>query len=81
MLTLNHYHSQWIDLRSDTVTHPTEEMLDAMVKADVGDDVYQDDPATLQLEELASKMVGKDCCIVCSFRDLWKSISSDFPHR
>lgn len=63
MLTLNHYHSQWIDLRSDTVTHPTEEMLDAMVKADVGDDVYQDDPATLQLEELASKMVGKEAAL------------------
>ena len=63
MLTFNHYHSQWIDLRSDTVTHPTEEMLDAMVKADVGDDVYQDDPTTRQLEELAAKMVGKDAAL------------------
>jgi len=63
LLTINHYHSQWTDLRSDTVTHPTEEMLDAMVKADVGDDVYQDDPTTRQLEELAAKMVGKEAAL------------------
>lgn len=63
MLISNHYHSQWIDLRSDTVTHPTEEMLDAMVRAEVGDDVYQDDPTTLTLQDLAAKMVGKESAL------------------
>lgn len=63
MLAINQYHSQWIDLRSDTVTHPTEEMLDAMVRAEVGDDVYQDDPTTLSLQELAAKMVGKETAL------------------
>ncbi len=59
----NNYHNQWIDLRSDTVTHPTEEMLDAMFKAKVGDDVYRDDPTTQQLEELAAKTVGKEAAL------------------
>jgi len=60
---LNTYHDQWIDLRSDTVTHPTEEMLDAMRSADVGDDVYGDDPTVSRLEEIAADMVGKDAAL------------------
>ena len=35
---------KWIDLRSDTVTQPTQEMREAMYRAQVGDDVYGDDP-------------------------------------
>jgi threonine aldolase len=49
-----------IDLRSDTVTKPTPEMRDAMAKAEVGDDVYGDDPTVNRLQELAADMMGKE---------------------
>lgn len=52
-----------IDLRSDTVTKPTQEMRDAMYKAEVGDDVYGDDPTVNLLEELAAKKVGKEAAL------------------
>lgn len=48
-----------IDLRSDTVTHPTPEMRRAMAEAPVGDDVYGEDPTVNRLEELAAEMLGK----------------------
>lgn len=54
---------RYIDLRSDTVTMPTEEMRVAMANADVGDDVYGDDPTVSQLEKLAAKMVGKESAL------------------
>ena len=50
---------QYIDFRSDTVTHPTDKMRAAMATAEVGDDVYQDDPTTNELEALAADMLGK----------------------
>ena len=46
----------YIDLRSDTVTWPTEEMRKAMIKAEVGDDVYGDDPTTNRLEKMAASV-------------------------
>ena len=49
-----------IDLRSDTVTKPTPEMREAMAKADVGDDVYGDDPTVNRLQEIAADMMGKE---------------------
>jgi len=49
-----------IDLRSDTVTKPTKGMLEAMMMADVGDDVYKEDPSVNALEERLAKMFGKD---------------------
>ncbi len=49
-----------IDLRSDTVTKPTEEMRKAAYQAEVGDDVYNEDPTVRGLEELAAKMLGKE---------------------
>lgn len=52
-----------IDLRSDTVTLPTDEMREAMNNADVGDDVYQEDPTVNQLEELAAKKMGKEAAL------------------
>jgi len=52
-----------IDLRSDTVTQPTPEMREAMAEAEVGDDVYRDDPTVNRLEELAADMLGKDAAI------------------
>ncbi|MGN0625433.1 MAG: low-specificity L-threonine aldolase [Oscillospiraceae bacterium] len=53
----------FIDLRSDTVTQPTEEMRAAMAAAPVGDDVYGDDPTVRQLEELAARTLGKEAAM------------------
>ncbi|WP_074953778.1 low-specificity L-threonine aldolase [Alicyclobacillus macrosporangiidus] len=50
----------WVDLRSDTVTKPTDEMRRAMAEAEVGDDVYGEDPTVRRLEELAAEMLGKE---------------------
>ncbi len=47
-----------IDLRSDTVTHPTPAMREAMAKAEVGDDVFGDDPTVRRLEERAAERLG-----------------------
>ncbi|RQD70579.1 MAG: low-specificity L-threonine aldolase [Tindallia sp. MSAO_Bac2] len=49
-----------IDLRSDTVTKPTPEMLVAMSSAPLGDDVYGDDPTVNELEKVAAEMMGKE---------------------
>jgi threonine aldolase len=48
-----------IDLRSDTVTKPSKGMLDAMIAAQVGDDVMQEDPTVIQLEQLMARLTGK----------------------
>jgi len=52
-----------IDLRSDTVTKPTEAMLSAMVGAELGDDVYGEDPTVNRLEELAADLSAKEASI------------------
>lgn len=52
-----------IDLRSDTVTKPTEEMRKAMYEAEVGDDVYQEDPTVRRLEETAADILGKEAAL------------------
>ncbi|OUS00872.1 threonine aldolase [Flavobacteriales bacterium 33_180_T64] len=49
-----------IDLRSDTVTKPTKAMLEAMLTADVGDDVYKEDPSVNALEKRLAELFGKD---------------------
>ena len=49
-----------IDLRSDTITLPTKEMLHAIDRADLGDDVFQEDPTINLLEELAAKRFNKE---------------------
>jgi threonine aldolase len=54
---------EYIDLRSDTVTKPTPEMREAMAEAEVGDDVYRDDPTVNRLEELAADMLGKEAAL------------------
>lgn len=54
---------RYIDLRSDTVTMPTEEMRIAMANAPVGDDVYGDDPTVNELEKLAAQIVGKEAAL------------------
>ena len=57
------YSMQYIDLRSDTVTWPTQAMRAAMAEAPVGDDVYGDDPTVNELETLAAKLVGKEAAL------------------
>jgi threonine aldolase len=52
-----------IDLRSDTVTKPTPEMRRAMAAADVGDDVYREDPTVNSLEQRAAEIAGKEAAL------------------
>jgi threonine aldolase len=51
---------KWIDLRSDTVTQPTPAMRKAMSEAEVGDDVFGEDPTVNALQERVAKMLGKE---------------------
>lgn len=53
----------FVDLRSDTVTKPTPEMREAMAEAEVGDDVYGDDPTVNQLQVKAAEMLGKEAAL------------------
>jgi len=55
-----------IDLRSDTVTLPTEEMLEAIRHADLGDDVYGEDPTVNRLEDMAACKMGKEAGLIVS---------------
>ncbi|MFN8143652.1 MAG: GntG family PLP-dependent aldolase [Bacteroidia bacterium] len=52
-----------IDLRSDTVTKPTEAMLDAMFHAEVGDDVFEEDPSIKALEKKAAEIFSRDAAL------------------
>ncbi|MFR3786244.1 threonine aldolase family protein [Agathobaculum desmolans] len=54
---------RYIDLRSDTVTQPTQAMRDAMAHAPVGDDVFQDDPTINELETYAAQLLGKEAAL------------------
>lgn len=54
---------EYIDLRSDTVTLPTQEMREAMLTAEVGDDVYEEDPTVKKLEEMAADIMGKEAAL------------------
>lgn len=54
-----------VDLRSDTVTKPTPAMLEAMMAAKVGDDVFEEDETVLMLEKKAADMFGKDAALFC----------------
>eukprot|EP01124_Arcella_intermedia_P002593 TRINITY_DN1140_c0_g1_i1.p1 TRINITY_DN1140_c0_g1~~TRINITY_DN1140_c0_g1_i1.p1 ORF type:complete len:384 (-),score=46.29 TRINITY_DN1140_c0_g1_i1:69-1220(-) len=56
----------FIDLRSDTVSWPTQEMRIAMANAKVGDDVYGDDPSVIELENYAAQMFGKEAGLFIS---------------
>jgi threonine aldolase len=54
-----------IDLRSDTVTRPTPSMLQAMMNAPVGDDVYGEDPSVNELEGFAAELFGMEAALFC----------------
>ncbi|MDD5569985.1 MAG: GntG family PLP-dependent aldolase [Bacteroidales bacterium] len=55
-----------IDLRSDTVTKPTPQMMEAIVNAEVGDDVFGDDPSVNELERKAAGMFGMEAALFCA---------------
>ncbi|PNW77134.1 hypothetical protein CHLRE_10g423550v5 [Chlamydomonas reinhardtii] len=57
--------SKWIDLRSDTVTRPTPGMKAAMMDAEVGDDVWGDDPTVNELQAYAAQLFGKEAALFC----------------
>ncbi|GAA4329093.1 GntG family PLP-dependent aldolase [Flaviaesturariibacter amylovorans] len=54
-----------IDFRSDTVTKPTPAMLEAMMRAPVGDDVYGEDPSVNRLEALSAELFGMEAALFC----------------
>jgi threonine aldolase len=54
---------QIIDLRSDTMTQPTEAMREAMAKAEVGDDVFDEDPTLHRFQEMAAEKLGKEAAL------------------
>ena len=58
--------TNWIDLRSDTVTRPTPAMRAAMAAAEVGDDVYGEDPTINRLEDRVAQMFGKEASLFVS---------------
>ncbi|BBO75146.1 threonine aldolase [Desulfosarcina widdelii] len=55
-----------VDLRSDTITRPTEAMRKAMAEAEVGDDVFKEDPTVNRLEEMAAQRMGKPAALLVS---------------
>lgn len=55
-----------IDFRSDTVTKPTEQMLEVMMKAPVGDDVFGEDPTVNELQSYAAELFGMEAALFCS---------------
>ena len=55
-----------VDLRSDTVTKPTPRMLEAMTRAEVGDDGMGEDPTVNRLEEMAAERLGKEAGLFCA---------------
>ncbi|HZM81418.1 MAG TPA: beta-eliminating lyase-related protein, partial [Candidatus Limnocylindrales bacterium] len=55
--------AELVDLRSDTVTRPTEAMRAAMANAEVGDDVFMDDPTVLALQERVADIFGHEAAL------------------
>lgn len=58
--------NKFIDLRSDTVTRPSQQMRKAMYEAEVGDDVFQEDPTVNDLQEFAAELLGKEAALFVS---------------
>ena len=71
-----------IDFRSDTVTKPTKGMLDAMMKANVGDDVFGEDPSINELESYAAALFSMEEGLFCpSGRGVWYQSEKDWNHE
>ncbi len=56
---------EFVDLRSDTVTKPSPGMRKAMAEAEVGDDVFHEDPSVNRLEEMVAALYGKEAAALC----------------
>lgn len=70
-----------IDLRSDTVTKPGKEMLEAMMNAQVGDDVYKEDPTVNALEEKAASLFGMEAALFCASGTMTNQIAINVHTR
>ena len=70
-----------IDLRSDTVTKPTPEMRRAMAEAEVGDDVYGEDPTVNRLEQRAAEIAGKEAALFVPTGTMGNTIGDQAAHR
>ena len=70
-----------IDFRSDTVTKPTAGMLDAMMNAQVGDDVFGDDPTVNALQEKAAEMFGMESALFCASGTMTNQIAINVHTR
>lgn len=70
-----------IDLRSDTVTQPTSAMRRAMAQAEVGDDVYGEDPTINRLQEMGAARLGKEARPFRTFRHHGQSCGNPGPLR
>ena len=62
---LPYIYTMIIDLRSDTITKPTPPMLEAMMRAEVGDDVFEEDPSIIELEKKTAALFGKEAGLYC----------------
>lgn len=65
-----------VDLRSDTITKPTQEMRKAMAVAEVGDDVFGEDPTVSKLEKQAAALLGKEAAVFLPSGTMANIISS-----
>ncbi len=72
--------SHLIDLRSDTVTRPTPEMRVAMAAAEVGDDVYGEDPTINLLENRAAAIFGREAALFVPTGTMGNQIAHPPPH-
>jgi len=70
-----------IDLRSDTVTRPGKEMLEAMMNAQVGDDVYKEDPTVNALEQKAALLFGMEAALFCASGTMTNQIAINVHTR
>ena len=68
-----------IDLRSDTVTQPSPEMRRAMGEAELGDDVFGDDPTVIALEERAAELTGKEAALFVASGTMGNLVSAHGP--
>ena len=70
-----------VDLRSDTVTRPTPAMRRAIMDAEVGDDVFGDDPTVQALERRVAALAGKEAALYVPSGTMGNQLADQVPHR
>lgn len=70
-----------VDLRSDTISRPTKEMKEAMLNAEIGDDVYGEDPTVRKLEVKTAKMLGKEAGLFVPSGTMGNLIASELYNQ